>query len=126
LKIPNNVQVNIVPYYYNSLLPICWTAGTWGSDYGMYGKPWVSQSFGYEYTPFPPWNYHAAHDMVHEWFHALDDILIKLGFPEFPAGHDIHDCDIMGCESLLPKGVGASFDLPRREWVSQRKRKQER
>jgi len=96
LKIPNNVQVNIVPYYYNSVVPICWTAGTWGSDYGMYGKPWVSQPFGYGYTSFPPWNYHAAHDMVHEWFHALDDILIKLGFPEFPAGHDIHDCDSMG------------------------------
>lgn len=96
LKIPNDVQVNIVPYYYNSLTPICWTAGTWGSDYALHGKPWISQPFGYTYTSFPPWTYHAAHDMVHEWFHALDDILIKLGFPEFPSYHDIHDCDKMG------------------------------
>ena len=96
LKIPDNVQVNIVPYHYNYLLPICWTAGAWGGDYGLYGKPWISQPFGYSYTQFPPWNYHAAHDMVHEWFHALDDILIKLGFPQFPNNREIHDCENLG------------------------------
>jgi len=96
LKIPNDVQINIVPYYHNSLTPICWTAGTWGGNWELYGKPFISQPFGYSYNQFPPWTYHAAHDMVHEWFHALDILLIELGFPEFPANHNIHDCDNMG------------------------------
>ena len=96
-RIPKNVQMNIVPYHYNSLLPICWQAGTWGGDSGLYGIPWISQPFGYGgFSSFPPWNYHAAHDMVHEWLHALDDVFLKLGFPEFPASHDIHDCEALG------------------------------
>ena len=95
LKIPSNVQINIVPYHYNNMNPICWTAGTW--DSGLYPWiPWISQPFGYTYTPFPPWIYHATQDMVHEWIHALDALLSKLGFPEFPANHNIHDCELLG------------------------------
>jgi len=88
LKLPMDVQINMILYDYKGYTP-CYGGGTWGGDVGINGVPFIIVPLGaFPATDNLPscvnsictWKRSLSQVLVHEWIHGVNWLLTQKGF----------------------------------------------